>query len=330
MHAKREAGTEHGQPDPRIATLIREPSEARDDVLRQLRAENEQLRARGQFDRIALDAISQGVAIFDRDRRLILSNRRYAEIYRLTPDQIAPGMTLREIVELRTAVGTCPMSADTYLAVADFARAREEVDERVMSLVDGRSIRVRHAPASDGGWTSTHEDITELHEKRLLLEERLSLQSLIDATPDNLWVKDTQSRFVIANVVTARRMGRLSPKELIGKSDLELCPPETAEKYLTDERDILTTGRQLIDAEEYVLSPDGAKSWIATTKTPLRNERGEIIGIVGISRDITRRRRARMLLEGQAQILEMIASRTPLDQVLDQLLRIFESQMTER
>jgi PAS domain S-box-containing protein len=91
---------------------------------------------------------------------------------------------------------------------------------------------------------------------------------------------------------------------------------------------VLTTGRQLIDAEEYVLSPDGAKSWIATTKTPLRNERGEIVGIVGISRDITRRRRARMLLEGQAQILEMIASRTPLDQVLDQLLRIFESQMT--
>ena len=176
------------------------------------------------------------------------------------------------------------MSADNYLAVADFARAREEVDERVMSLVDGRSIRVRHAPAPDGGWTSTHEDITELHEKRLLLEERLSLQSLIDATPDNLWVKDTQNRFVIANVVTARRMGRLSPKELIGKSDLEMCPPETAEKYLADERDILTTGRQLIDAEEFVLSPEGAKTWIATTKTPLRNERGEIIGIVGISR----------------------------------------------
>ena len=98
-------------------------------------------------------------------------------------------MTLRQIVELRTAAGTCPMSADNYLAVADFARAREEVDERVMSLVDGRSIRVRHAPAPDGGWTSTHEDITELHEKRLLLEERLSLQSLIDATPDNLSVK---------------------------------------------------------------------------------------------------------------------------------------------
>ena len=90
MHAKREAGTEHGQPDPRVATLIQEASEARDDVLRQLRAENEQLRARGQFDRNALDAISQGVAMFDRDRRLILSNRRYAEIYRLRPTRLRP------------------------------------------------------------------------------------------------------------------------------------------------------------------------------------------------------------------------------------------------
>ena len=66
----------------------------------------------GRFQ-AALDAISQGVAFFDRGQRLILANRRYAEIYRLSPDQLPPGVTLREIAELRAAAGTCPMAVNS-------------------------------------------------------------------------------------------------------------------------------------------------------------------------------------------------------------------------
>ena len=73
-------------------------------------------------------------------------------------------------------------------------------------------------------------------------------------------------------------MGHASTQELIGKSDLELCPWETAQKYLADEREVIATGRPMIDSEEYVLEPDGEKLWIATTKVPVRNERGEVAG----------------------------------------------------
>ena len=78
----------------------------------------------------------------------------------------------------------------------------------------------------------------------------------------------------------------------------------------------------MIDSEEYMLAPDGGKLWIATTKVPLRNERGEVIGVIGVSRDVTRRRLADAMREGQAGILEMIVSGAPLESVLEELVHL--------
>ena len=64
----------------------------------------------------------------------------------------------------------------------------------------------------DGGWVAMHEDITELKATRAIANERLSLQALIDWLPDNLWVKDVESRFVIANKTTANRSAWRSPR----------------------------------------------------------------------------------------------------------------------
>ena len=204
--------------------------------------------------------------------------------------------------------------------------AKREDRDWSIRLDDGRSINVRYRPMADGGWISIHEDATDLREKRLLIEERISQQSLIDVVPDNLWVKDVESRFVVANRATALRMGHASPQELIGKSDLELCPWETAQKYLADEREVIESGRPMIDSEEYVLAPDGAKVWIATTKAPLRNERGEVVGIIGVSRDVTRRRLADALREGQAEILQMIVGGASAEIVLEELVHLVELQ----
>ena len=186
---------------------------------------------------------------------------------------------------------------------------------------------VRDASAPNGGWISTHGDATANLVRRAVAAERRSTQKLIDLVPDNLWVKDSKSRFVIANDATARRMGYASSADVIGRTDLELCPPETAQKYFADERHIAETGEPLIDREEYVIGSGGAKCWISTTKVPLRGDGGEIIGLVGISRDITARKLADRLREGQARILEMIATGAPLPDVLDQLARLVEAQL---
>jgi diguanylate cyclase (GGDEF)-like protein len=112
--------------------------------------------------KLALDHMSQGLGFFDADKRLLLSNRRYAEIYGLSADQIRPGMSLREILELRATAGCDPkMSYDEY---TDFVPSRDSVNSptgMVVELNNGRSVAIRHWVMANGGYVATHEDITE-------------------------------------------------------------------------------------------------------------------------------------------------------------------------
>ena len=98
------------------------------------------------------------------------------------------------------------------------------------------------------------------------VRERLAQQTLIDRVPAILWVKDTNSRFLIANKAAAIQIGRAKPELLIGKNDFELHPQETAEQYYSDERRLIDSGQAIIDKEEYVLSPSGTKTWISTRR----------------------------------------------------------------
>jgi len=297
-------------------------------VKRESRAGIVMLEAQAARFQTVFDSVSQGVCFFDGDGRLILSNRRYAEIYRIAPERVRPGATLHEIVELRVAAGTCAAAtSDDYLSFCASQSSGENGMIWSAELKDGRTIQIRHQPMPDGGWKATHEDITELVTARAAATERLSLQALVDRLPDNLWVKDVKSRFVIANQATAARIGLKGPADLIGKTDLELLPSEIAYKFYADEQKIVRSGEPMIDKEEYVFDGAGEKTWILTTKVPLRDERNEIFGVAGMSRDITERKLADALRDGQALILEMIAMMAPLGDVLEHLVHLMESQL---
>jgi len=308
-----------------IAALARAASESHEVVERDLRAENATLKAQALRYQTAIDNISQGICFFDGERRLILCNRRYAEIYRLAPEQVRPGATLREIVEARAAAGTCERTVEDYLSFYASNNSRGQARTWTAELSDGRMIQLRHQPMPDGGWVGTHEDITDLKATHAAANERLSLQALIDCLPDSLWVKDVNSRFIIANKTTANHIGVAGPADLIGKRDLELLPMEFAQQFFADEQRVVQSGLPMLSQEEYAW---GNKTWVSTTKVPLRNERNEIFAVAGMSRDITERKLADALRDGQAQILEMIAKQAPLEDVLDRLVRLIDSQLT--
>ena len=276
----------------------------------------------------AFENTPTGVCFFDGEERLILSNRRFAEICRLASEQVRPGATLREIEEHRIAAGTSAMTDDVHVDATASIDSVATSRIWIANLKDGRIIQNRRQQMPDGGWVATYEDITELKAARAAANERLSLQALIDRLPDNLWVKDVNSRFVIANQVTADRIGVPGPADLIGKTDLELLPMSIAEKFFNDEQRIVRTGQPMIDMEEYMFDDTGSKIWILTTKVPLRTDQNDIFAVAGISRDITERKRADALRDGQAQILQMIATSAPLEDVLDRLVRLVESQLT--
>ena len=121
--------------------------------------------------------------------------------------------------------------------------------------------------------------------------ERALFRAMIDQVPDYLFVKDTGSRFVVVNRAVAADLG-MRPDDLMGKTDFELHRRELAAKFFADEQKVVRSGEALLNIEEYVIDPSGKKQWLSTSKAPLRNEENEVIGIVGICRNINERKRA--------------------------------------
>lgn len=311
-----------------LAALAKLTAASYETLERELRATIATLERQALRFETAIDNVSQGICFFDADERLILCNRRYAEIYRIAPEHLQPGVTLGEIIERRVAAGTSAMAADAYLAMARAVNSGTASRDWAAELTDGRTIQIRHQPMPDGGWVATHEDVTELAANRLIVDERISLQTLIDWVPDYMWVKDTESRFVVANRAIASDCGKDNPSDMIGLTDFDLHAPELARKFRAIEQDVLRSRQPMIDEEEFVIDASGAGKWFSSTKVPLRNVQDDIFGLVGIARDITARKQADVLRDGQAHILEMIATSAPLEDVLDRLMRLVESQLT--
>ncbi|MDP2778938.1 PAS domain-containing protein [Devosia sp.] len=158
-------------------------------------------------------------------------------------------------------------------------------------------------------------------------ERFLSLQTLIDWVPDYLWVKDTQSRFLIANKAIASDSGRAKPSDMIGLSDFDIHPTAVARTFRAVEEGILDSEVPMIDQEESIVDSSSATKWLSSTKVPLRDAQNQITGLIGIAHDITARKQADVLRNGQAHILEMIAMSAPLEEVLEQLKYLVESQL---
>lgn len=123
-------------------------------------------------------------------------------------------------------------------------------------------------------------------------QERQLLNALLANTPDHIVFKDAEGRFIRVSRAHARCVGCQDPANVIGKSDADFFPSEFAERSREDEQQVMRSGRSLVGKEEEIVWPNGQLSWVSTTKAPLRNYRGEVVGTFGISRDITNRKLA--------------------------------------
>jgi PAS domain S-box-containing protein len=143
-----------------------------------------------------------------------------------------------------------------------------------------------------------NQDITERKRAEQELERSARLlRTIIDTSRDLIYIKDTESRFLVASQAVARLLGAPTADDLIGKNDYDFFPYELAHKYYTDEQKIIQAGKPLIDIEEPSVYPDGRQIWLSTTKIPYRSPDGKLEGILGIGRDITERKRTEQRME---------------------------------
>ncbi len=175
-------------------------------------------------------------------------------------------------------------------------------------------------PQTPSAGTESTADVVPLRRgPEELIDDRYLLDALLENTPDNIYFKDSQSRFIRISTSLARWMGLTEAAEAIGLSDFDFFGEEHSRKAFADEQLLIRTGEPIVGIEEEETWEDGHRTWVSTTKVPLRDRNGAVVGIFGISRDITERKLAEQreqeqatLLGEQAQILERLASQDEL------------------
>jgi len=166
-------------------------------------------------------------------------------------------------------------------------------------------------------------DLEQLVQERTaaLAQANTLLQTMLDYTPDHIFFKDLQSHFIRNSKSQATMLGLKDPAEAIGKTDFDFFPH--AQQAYAEEQSIIKSGQPKVDFEEYVIWPDGRATWVATTKVPLRDQEGTIIGTFGIARDITDRKHAEDALRKAKDELEIrVSERTAEVKQTNEQLRI--------
>ena len=191
------------------------------------------------------------------------------------------------------------------------------VRNRIPRPASEGSANARDALRQDAGSANLLEENARLRSRVAELEEanqhiagtlsleQIVLHTLVETCPFRIFAKDTRSRFIFANTEMARSVG-LSLDELMGKTDFDLFPETLAATYAADEHALLSTGKALIEKEEPSTDPHGGQAWwTLTSKVPLRDHKGKIIGLVGIGLDLTERKRLeRELRQSNTELVE--------------------------
>jgi PAS domain S-box-containing protein len=250
----------------------------------------------------------------DAEGKITFMNRAARDIYGYEPEELVG----RSFTELLSSGNHQP---------SEFGKIKELIgpaDEftGVESLVlhrDGRQITLsanskvlRDEQGHITGITGSSHDITARKQaEETLKEERNLLRTLIDNIPDRIYAMDMQGRKTLSNTADWKASGGKTMEDVIGKTDFDTYPPELAEEFWKLDRAVLDSGQPIMNYEEPGLDFDGNPVSILTTKIPLRDEDGTVIGLVGIGRDITERKQTEEALrQSQNRYRTLVESQT--------------------
>jgi PAS domain S-box-containing protein len=268
------------------------------DITERKQAE-EALRESEQFNREVIANAQEGVAVYDREFRYQVWNRFMEELTGVPASEVLgknafdlfPHLREQKVDVLikRALAGEVVHTPDTPFRVPTTGKAGWV--SNIYSPHFGASGEIL-------GVIGIIRDVTERKQaEQALIEERHLLHTLMDNLPDLIYFKDRESRFTRINKAHAKAFGLSDPGQAVGKTDFDFYTNEHAQQAYADEQEIIRTGQPMVGKEEKETWPDGRVTWVSTTKMPLRDARGNIIGTFGVSRDVTERKQAEEALQ---------------------------------
>ena len=250
------------------------------------------------------DCLPINVLIKDLRGRRVFVNRGYLELHQARREDVL-GKTDAELLPHDVARKFQEDDAKV-LRTGAVLRGIEELrfSGRRPQLIERIKAPLRDAAGGIVGVQVIFWDVTErlATTESLDLEQRL-LTSLMDSIPDAIYFKDRQSRFLRISRAMADKFGLRGPEAAIGKTDADIFSSEHAQQALRDEQRIMRTGVPLVAKIEKETWADREDTWVSSTKMPLRDKHGEVLGTFGISRDVTEQKRA----EDQLQLAKEVA-----------------------
>jgi len=267
------------------------------DVSDRKRAEQAREAAEQRY-RLLLESSGEGIYGIDLQGCCTFINRAAAQMLGYHPDEVL-GRDMHALIHHHRADGTPYPVSECPIFRAFREGTACHVENEVLWRWDGTSFPAEYSsrPLEDGGQIRgavvTFLDISERRRaEEALAREHNLLRTLMDHLPGYVFVKDTQSRFVMNNAAHRRALNVRSLGDVIGKTDFDFFPREQAEQYYQDEQTVIRTGRALLGREESTIDAASHANWLLTTKVPLRDGSGAVVGIVGMCQDITERKRA--------------------------------------
>lgn len=236
----------------------------------------------------AIEAIPQGFVIFDPDDRIVLFNQRYKERYSLVPDIVRPGLKFEELpreVLRRGLIKVQPGQEAAWLEenVALHRRGHRKIVERR----NNRWIAVEESRTPSGHIVVIHTDITELKEReRALKRSRRLLQSVIDAVPAVINVKNRRSRYVLMNRFQGEVYG-VEPGAAIGQTSADLVGAAYGGESQAMDEQVIGSGVAVPWMERDFVDAAGQPHTWLTTKVPLKDDGGRVTNVLTVALDIT-------------------------------------------
>ena len=261
-----------------------------------------------------LDNMSQGLCMFDSEQRLIVCNKLYASIYRISPELTKPGTTLLEIVRHRIASGIYGEGdPEEYIRERLSWVDKREQRGKVQLLSDGRSVQISTRKLPGGGWLGTHEDVTaRVRTEEALMESEARLRAVFDNTPICINLKDTEGRYLLANKPYEEWWGHPF-EDVIGKRADEFQQNGYGVQAMSAaEQVVLDTGKTH-ETEIRVQRPqdDGQIYDRLLIKFPVKSSDGKITAIGTVAIDITERKKVeKELIRHRDHLQELVDAAT--------------------